>query len=69
MGLIRLSFHDQFGDAINLDALTFKDMKKAFEFALRDRLINLKIPDVDVVIKKMIEKLVEIQSLLVIGVV
>ena len=69
IGLIRQSFKNQFGPIINLSQLKYKDIKKAFEVSLKDRLEELNIEGINDVVINMISILDENKEILAIGVV
>ncbi|MFX0101713.1 MAG: hypothetical protein ACFFCS_19265 [Candidatus Hodarchaeota archaeon] len=61
-GLIQLAFND--AKESKMEHITFPVVKKIFENELKNRLISIKIPNVQVVVKDMVSELAEHQSLL-----
>ena len=63
-GLIKLSIKDQLGPFFNFNKLTFEDLKHSIQNALKDRLVKLKIDNIEEIIDLLLLELKENQSLI-----
>ena len=63
-GLIRLSIKDEFGPFKPLSQLNYEDFKLVINQSLRQRLINLKVVNVDLIIEIMLDVLKQNQSVI-----
>ena len=63
-GLIKLSIKDEFGPFKPITQLNYEDFKLIINQSLRQRLINLKVVNVDLIIEIMLEVLKQNQSLI-----
>jgi len=69
-GLIKLAIQKEFDPFISLDQISYKDINKVIQNALKDRLNQLKIPEVEKIIdyvnpllhKEMIKKYIEVED-------
>lgn len=63
-GLFKLSLNDQFGPFKPLNQMEFKDFKDTIDNALRERLVELKISNLEKLISILNVQLIENQSLI-----
>ena len=63
-GLLKLSIKDQLGPFKPLRQINFRDLRNTIKFSLKARLINLNITNVKVLIDRLIQQLIEKQSLI-----
>ncbi|MFX1239256.1 MAG: hypothetical protein ACFFAS_05605 [Promethearchaeota archaeon] len=63
-GLLKLSIQDELGPFIDFYTINFQGLKASIENALKKRLINLKIENLDEVIELLISELKTNQSLM-----
>jgi hypothetical protein len=66
-GLIKLAIKDRFGPFKPLKQLTFTDYKEVLHNEVKNRLIILEINKVDVIINRLIDFLIENQSIITLG--
>ncbi len=64
-GLIRLAVKDQFGPFKPIEQLNFKDYKTICNNALKERLIRIKVHNIDQIINRIFVQLVQNQSLII----
>ena len=63
-GLLKLAIKDQLGPFKSLYRLDFEDLKNTVYNSLKQRLINLGIPNIDSLIEGLYKQLIEKQSLI-----
>ena len=63
-GLIKLSIKDEFGPFKPITQLNYEDFKLIINQSLKQRLINLKVVNIDLIIEIMLEVLKQNQSLI-----
>jgi hypothetical protein len=63
-GLFKLSLNDQLGPFKPLNQMEFKDFKDTIDNALRERLVELKISNLEKLISNLNVQLIEKQSLI-----
>ncbi|MFX0023055.1 MAG: hypothetical protein ACFE9S_12080 [Candidatus Hermodarchaeota archaeon] len=64
-GLIRLAIKDQFGPFKPIEQLNFKDYKEICNNALKDRLVRIKVHNIEQIIERIVIQLVQNQSLII----
>jgi len=63
-GLIRLAIKDEIGPFKPIKQLNLEEYQKCLENALKERLKNLNVANIDQIIEKLVKELIQIQSLL-----
>ena len=63
-GLIKLSIKDEFGPYESLNSLGLSDYQKLIQNSLKNRLIDLKVNDIEDLVKILLEELMKHQSLI-----
>jgi hypothetical protein len=63
-GLIRLAIKDEVGPFKPINQLKFKDYKNSCENRLRERLKKLDLENIDQIVRRLLNKLVQNQSLI-----
>lgn len=63
-GLIRLAIKDEVGPFKPLKQLDFRDYRNSCENALKERLQKLNVDNIDQIIERILNELIQIQSLI-----